>query len=144
MLSFLYRYFSGNMRVRIVIDQFKVFILEIEYVLYIRIYFHLRKCRGSRLSWSLTCSQVVQIDMCISQGMYKISGFQSRNLGYHLQEQCVRCDIERYSQKNIRAALVKLQTESSVGYIKLKECMARRQIHVVQIADVPGTHYDTA
>ncbi len=144
MLSFLYCYFSGNMRVRIVIDQFKVFILEIEYVLYIRIYFHLWKCPRLTAQLEFHLFQVVQIDMCISQGMYKISGFQSRNLGYHLQEQCIRCDIERYSQKNIRAALVKLQTESSVGYIKLKECMSRRQIHVVQIADVPGTHYDTA
>ena len=76
--------------------------------------------------------------------MYEIPCFQSGHLRHHLQEQCVRCDIERHSQENISAALVKLQAEPSVGYIKLEECVAGRQIHVVQITDVPGAHYNTA
>ena len=63
------------MRVRIVIDQFKVLILEIEYVLYIRIYFHLRKCPRLTAQLEFHLFQVVQIDMCISQGMYKIPAF---------------------------------------------------------------------
>ena len=102
MLSFLYCYFSGNMRVRIVIDQFKVFILEIEYVFTSGL-FHLWKCPRLTAQLEFHLFQVVQIDMCISQGMYKISGFQSRNLGYHLQEQCIRCDIAKVLPGKISA-----------------------------------------
>ena len=39
----LHRNFPGNMRMRIVVYQFKIFIFEVEYTFYVRIYLHLRQ-----------------------------------------------------------------------------------------------------
>ena len=41
--SFLYRYHTFDMWMRTIIHQFKVFVLEVEDVLYIRVNLHLRK-----------------------------------------------------------------------------------------------------
>ena len=97
--------------------------------------------RGVRVSYLF---QVVQVNMGITEGMNKVTRFQASNLCHHLQQQGIRCDVERYSQEGIGAALVHLQTESSVGYVKLEECMTRRKIHVVQVAHVPCTDYDAS
>ena len=55
-ITVLNRYFSGNVRPRIVIHQLEVFVFEAEYILYVRINFHLGSGRGSRVSCNFTCS----------------------------------------------------------------------------------------
>ena len=39
----LYRYFCGNVRMGIIIEQLEIFILEAENVLHLRVYYHGRK-----------------------------------------------------------------------------------------------------
>ena len=72
------------MRMWVVVDQFEVLKLEVEDALHLRIDFHLRKCPWLTAKLELHLFQVVQIDMGIPQGMYKVPCLQSGNLGYHL------------------------------------------------------------
>ena len=83
----LNRYFSGNVRPRIVIHQLEVFVFEAEYILYVRINFHLGE--WTRLTGELQfyLFQVIQLNMCISQRVDKITRFESGDLCHHLQQQ---------------------------------------------------------
>src|SRR5487761_2041266 len=82
--------------------------------------------------------------MCITEGVDEISRFQAAHLRHHQGEQGVAGDVERYAQKNIRAALIKLAGELAVGDVKLKEGMARREFHFVEFANVPRRNDNTA
>ena len=59
----LYRYYSGNMWMRVVVHQFEVFELEVIDTLHIRINFHLRQCAWFAAKLQFDLIQVVQIDM---------------------------------------------------------------------------------
>ena len=82
--------------------------------------------------------------MCVAQRVDEVARFQARHLCHHLQQQGIRGDVERYAQKSVRTALVQLQAQPSVSHIELEEGVAGRQVHIVQIAHVPGAHDDAA
>lgn len=52
--------------------------------------------------------KVVHINMGITQGENKITGFKINHLGNHHRQQCVRRDIEWNTQEYVCAALVHL------------------------------------
>src|SRR5690554_741041 len=83
--------------------------------------------------------EVVGIDVGIAQGVHEIAGLESRYLGHHQQQQGVGGNVEGYAQKDVGAALVELAAQSALGHIKLKKNVAGRQLHVVDLAYVPGT-----
>ena len=80
----LYRYYSGNMWMRVVVHQFEVFELEVIDTLHIRINFHLRQCAWLAAKMKFDLIQVVQIDMGIAKCMDKFTRFQSCHLRHHL------------------------------------------------------------
>ena len=69
--------------------------------------------------------------------MDELTGFQSRHLRHHLEQEGIRGDVERYAQETIGTALVHLQAQLSVRHVKLEEHVARRQVHVFQVRHVP-------
>ena len=73
----LYRYYSGNMWMRVVVHQFEVFELEVIDTLHIRINFHLRQCAWFAAKLQFDLIQVVQIDMGIAKCLDKFTRFQS-------------------------------------------------------------------
>lgn len=50
--------------------------------------------------------EVVVVDMCISQGVYKIAGLQTGYLRYHEEEECIGGDIEGDSEEDVGTPLV--------------------------------------
>ena len=51
--------------------------------------------RGSRESCSRTCSNMVQVEMGVAEGMDELSRPEPGHLGYHHGEQSVARDVER-------------------------------------------------
>jgi hypothetical protein len=87
--------------------------------------------------------QMVKIEVGVTQGVDKLTRLQIRHLGHHLQQERIGSDIERHAQENVGAALVELAGKPPIGYVELKQAMAWRQGHLVDLADVPGADNET-
>lgn len=84
--------------------------------------------------------QVVGVKMEIAKSVDKIAGHKLADLGDHQGEKGVTGDIKRDPKEQVRAALIKLATEPTVRHVKLKKCVARREGHLLDLADVPCAH----
>ena len=84
--------------------------------------------------------QVVLIQVRVAQRVDEFTRLQAAHLRHHHGQQRVTGDIERHAEENVRAALVKLAGEFAVCHIKLKQCVARRQRHVVHFGGIPCGH----
>src|SRR5215475_4445155 len=82
--------------------------------------------------------------MRVAKRMHEVSGLVSRHLRNHHREQGVRSDVERDTKKHIGRTLIELAREPAVGDIKLKQAMAWRQRHFVDISRIPGGDNQTA
>ena len=87
---------------------------------------------------------MVQVDVRIAQCVDKVACFQPGHLCHHLQQQGIRRDVERYPQEGVGTALIQLQAQSAVGHVELEESVAGRQVHVAEVAYVPGAYDDAA
>lgn len=87
---------------------------------------------------------MVCVDVCIAERMSENAGLQVTFLGDHMHQNSVAGDVERYAQREIGAALVKLAVQPAVYDIELEKQMTGRQGHFVQIGDVPGVHDNPA
>ena len=72
--------------------------------------------------------------------MDEIAGTQPGHLRHHHGQERIRGDVERYAKKDIRAALIKLARKTPLRDIELKQGVAGRKRHAVDIRHVPGTH----
>ena len=126
------------MRVRIVSDQLHVFVAEVEQTLDRRI--QLQRGQGARFAAELKpyLIHVVRVDVGVAQGVYKVAHFETEVLGHHVNEQGVRGDVERNSQKDVRRALVQLARQLAVDHVKLKKGVAGGEGHLVNVPRVPG------
>lgn len=111
------------MRMRLVSHQFEVFVFEIEDIGHFRIEFHLGQGKGLSAELQFYLVQVVEVDVRITEGMDELAGMQTRSLCHHHGEQGVGCNVERYTEENITAALVHLAGELAIGHIKLEKCV---------------------
>jgi len=87
---------------------------------------------------------MVQVNMRITQRVHKVTQLQITHLGHHHREQCIGCNVERYTKENIRTALIKLAAQFTIGDIELKKRMAWRQFHFLDICNVPCGDNQTA
>ena len=129
---------------RIVPDDFKIIIAKAEDVFYIRVEFQLWERTEISGQLKLQLLYVVVVDVGIPEGMYEITYLELTNLGHHMHQKCVRCDVERHAQENIRTALVQLAAELTIGHIKLEESVTRRQCHLIDKTDVPSIDDDAS
>ena len=83
---------------------------------------------------------MVEIEMGVACCVYEFAHFEARHLRHHLQQQGVRCDVERHAEERVSRALVELQREFAVSHVELEQAVARRQRHVVHLSRVPCRH----
>lgn len=132
--------FPFDVRMRIIILQGEIGIVETKKILYLWIDAH-----GGQLPWfagklKLHLLQMIQIDVGIPQGMNEFIGLQTRHPGHHHRQKRIGGNIEGHPQEKIGTALVKLTRKLAVMDVKLKKDVAGRKIHIVQIPCIPGTH----
>ena len=96
----------------------------------------------TRLAFKLLAGlrQVVQVQVRIAERVDEFARFQAGHPRDHHRQQRVRGDVERHAQKHVRAALVQLAREPSLGDVELEQHVARRQGHLGQLADIPRRH----
>ena len=82
--------------------------------------------------------------MCVACRMYEFSRLQATHLRHHLQQQGIRCYVERHAEKGVGAALIELQREFAVGNIKLEQAVAGRQVHLLYVCHIPCADNHTA
>ena len=128
----------------VVVLKLEIFVLETENIFHIGIDAHGGQWARVAGELQFHLLQMVKIDVCVAQCVYKVASLQACDLRHHHQQQGVRGYVERYTQKTVGTALVELQAQAAVGHIELEEGVARGKVHVVQVGHVPGTHNDAA
>ena len=85
----------------VIANEFKVLKLEIEDALDIRVNLHCGQRTGfaSQLEFSLL--DMIQVEVRVACGMDEIACLQSRNLCHHLEQQGIRCNVERNTQEGV-------------------------------------------
>ena len=122
----------------LVADEREIVVREVENRPDRRVELHSRQRIGVSPELGVGLSQVVEIQVRVSQGEHELAGLEPRHLRDHHREQGVRCDVERHPEEDVRAALVELAGEPSFRHVELEQEMAWRQGHAVYLADVPG------
>ena len=128
----------------VVVLKLEIFVLETENILHIGIDAHGGQWARVAGELQFHLLQMVKIDVCVAQCVYKVASLQACDLRHHHQQQGVRGYVEGYTQKTVGTALVELQAQAAVGHIELEEGVARGEVHVVQVGHVPSTHNDAA
>ena len=82
--------------------------------------------------------------MAIAAGPDEFAGLEIALLRQHVREQRVRGDVERHAEEDVGAALVELAAQPSVRHVELEERVAGHELHLVELAHVPGAHDDAA
>lgn len=85
--------------------------------------------------------EVVAVDVQVSEGVNELAGFEPGDLRQHAGQECVGGDVERDSQKEVRASLVELAGEFSFHHEELEERVAGWQCHLGGITWVPSRDY---
>src|SRR5678816_1888515 len=80
--------------------------------------------------------EMIRVKVQIAERVHEGVGPQAADLRDHECEQCVARDVEWDAEEEIRAALVKLATQSAIMDVELKQRVTRRQRHLVDLADV--------
>lgn len=140
----LHSHDSFDVWVWVVIFQTEVFVLELEYIFHFGVDVHLRQVSRFPFQLQFHLFEVVRVDVCVSKSVYEVSGFQSRHLCHHHEQQGVGCDVEGDSEEAVCAPLVELQAQSSVSHIELEEGVTGWQVHVFQVCDVPCVDDDAS
>ena len=65
--------------------------------------------------------KVIKVQMSITECMNEFARLEVGDLGDHLCEQGVRCDVEGDAQKYVGAALIQLTRQAALSHIELKE-----------------------
>ena len=84
--------------------------------------------------------QVVQIKVCIAKRVDEFTRLQTHHVGHHVSKQRIRRDVERHTQEDVRRTLVELARKTALGDPELKETVAWRQRHRLDVSDIPSTH----
>ena len=82
---------------------------------------------------------MVGIDVRVAEGMHEMARFQARDLRDHVREHRVAGDVERHAEEEVRAALIQLAAEASVGRdVELEERVAGGQGDLVGFLGIPA------
>lgn len=92
----------------IIVHEFEILIFKVKYTLDFRIYLHFRQ--GTRLAAELgrNLLEMILIDMRVSSRMHEFSRLKAAYLSYHHGQEGIRGDVERHTEEDIGAALIKL------------------------------------
>ena len=102
-------YSSFDMRVGIIVRKGEIAVIETENIFPVGVKQHLRQTLWGTCELQLYLLYMVKIDVRIAERMNKLAALQSCSLCHHLEQQGIRCDVERHSEEDIGTALVQLQ-----------------------------------
>lgn len=91
----------------------------------------------------LALGDVVVVDVGIAKGVDEVAILQAAGLCNHHGEEGVGGNVERNAKEDVGGALVELAAEAAVGYIELKEDVARREVHGLELANIPCRDEET-
>ena len=83
---------------------------------------------------------MILVKMQVAKGVNEIARPQIDHLRDHQGEERIRRDVEGHAQKKISATLIKLAAQLAILHVKLKEDVARRQRHPLNLRGVPRVH----
>ena len=119
-------YIRLDMWPSIVVFQFEIFKMEVENVLYIRIQFHRGERARSSRELQARLFQMVEIEMRVARSVNEVASAESAYLRHHLQEKCIRSNVERHSQERVGRTLIELERQAAISHVELKEHVAGR------------------
>ena len=131
------------MGVWVVVDEFEVFVFEIEDVMDIVVDEHFGEWAVVAVELFFDLIEVVEVDVGIAEGVDEHACPEPRHLGDHLREQGVGSDVERHAEEEVGRALVELAREPvrafvfGTGDMELEEAVAGGQRHLVELCGVP-------
>src|SRR5258706_2631963 len=96
---------------RIVADEFEIFVLKIVDVPDRRVQLHDRQSARFARQLKAGLFDVVIVEVEVAKGMNECSRLEIADLRHHQGEQCVGGDVEGHAEEEIRAALVKLAAQ---------------------------------
>ncbi len=125
------------MRMRLVVDQLKVVIAIRKNRFHLTYDPHLWQSARLTRKLCLRLFDVIGIQMNITQRVDEFMRFSRGHVREHEGEQCVGCDVKRYSQEDIRTALIQLAGEATLGHVKLEQAMTGRKRHPRNVSRIP-------
>ena len=136
--TILERHRRLNGRIWIVILQCKVLELKVEDGLDIGVNAHSRQLAWGARELLVDLLKVVEVEVGVACGVDKLTRLEATHLRHHHSEQSVGCDVERNTEEGVGTALVEHTREFAIRHIELKEGVARRQRHLLDIGNIPG------
>ena len=127
----------------VVVLETEVFVAEIEERLDRRIEGHAWSFSGFSLELRTRLFQMVDVKVGVSEDMNKVPRLQVACLGHHHRQQGIGSDIKRDAQEIVGTALVELTRQPVFRDVELKEHVARWQLHLRDVGDVPGAHHQS-
>src|SRR5512146_3497517 len=88
--------------------------------------------------------EMIQIEVAVAARPDELTRLEVALLGEHVGEQRIARDVERHAEEDVRAALIELTGQPAVRHVELEQCMARHEVHLLELADVPGADQDAA
>ena len=128
----------GDSRMGLIVEQLKVLVAEVEDRVHFSLELHARRGEGLPSELQLRLLQVISVQVGVPQGVDERAGLEAGDLSDHQGQQGVGGDVERHPEENIGAALVQLAGQRAIAHIKLKQGVAGRQGHLVQLRHIPG------
>src|SRR6185295_4799206 len=125
-------------RVMLVIHDLKVFEVVVENRRRPAREIQLRQCERHARQLLVHLLQVIHIEMTVATRPDELARFEIALLRHHVREQGVRGDVKRHAQEYVGAALVELAAQPLVRHVELEERMAGHELHLVELAHVPG------
>ncbi len=132
------------MRVRVVVGEGEIGVVEPEDVLHVRVDVHLGQRSRLARELQLHLLEMVTVDMCVAEGVDEIAVFEAAHLCYHHRQQCVRRYVERHAEEDVGGTLVELTRESAVGHVELEKYVTGRQGHLFDVGYVPRAYEQAA
>ena len=87
--------------------------------------------------------EVVGVEVEVAEGVDEVADFEVADMGDHVGEQCIGCDVERDAEEEVGTALVELAGQARAALvagfvdIELEEQVAGGQSHFVNLPDIP-------
>src|SRR3954468_6145457 len=110
---------------RVVAEQFEVFVMECVNIDNLRVQFHLWEPAWLAGELEFGLFEVIGVKVQVAESGDEFAGFQAADLRDHKREQGVRGDIEWHAEEKVGAALVKLATQPAIEHEELEEHVAR-------------------
>ena len=125
---------------RIIVFEAEVAVLEVKNIFFVGIDYHLRQRTWLACELETCLLEVIEIKMCVAEGVDEFSRLEAGALSHHHKQESIRRNVERHAEEAVGGALIELERQAPVGDVELKQRMARRQFHVVDVGHIPGAH----